>query len=154
MKVRFPAFLAGLLLTACGGAASPASSATAAPPSLTAAKPAAVNSAAPGGSAGTTPAGSVSAAASGPVSAKPSAAVQTTAVTLALGYIPNVQFAPFYVAQAKGIYKDAGLDVSFDNGISPDLIKSVGAGKFKIALADADTVISAREQGIPVVYVA
>jgi NitT/TauT family transport system substrate-binding protein len=76
-----------------------------------------------------------------------------TAITIALGYIPNVQFAPFYVAQAKDFYKAEGIDVSFDNGTSPDLIKAVGAGKFKFALADPDTVISAREQTIPVTSV-
>ncbi|MBV9121635.1 MAG: ABC transporter substrate-binding protein [Chloroflexi bacterium] len=105
----------------------------------------------PAASAGSTlPSG----AASAPPSAKPSAAAQAVDVTLALGYIPNVQFAPFYVAQSKGFYKDEGINISFDNGTSPDLIKSVGAGKFKFAIADSDTVISARAENIPVTYVA
>ena len=34
-------------------------------------------------------------------------------VSIGLGYIPDIQFAPFYVAQSKGYYKDAGLDVTF-----------------------------------------
>ena len=75
-------------------------------------------------------------------------------ITLALGYIPNVQFAPFYIAQAKGFFKEEGINIAWDNGTSPDLIKAVGAGKFKFALADPDTVISAREQSIPVTYIA
>ncbi|HLG73881.1 MAG TPA: ABC transporter substrate-binding protein [Chloroflexota bacterium] len=108
---------------------------------------AALASAKPAASAST----AAPAAASG--AAKPAASGQATAITLALGYIPNIQFAPFYVAQAKGFYKDQGIDISFDNGTSPDLIKAVGAGKFKFAIADPDTVVSAREQSIPVTYV-
>jgi NitT/TauT family transport system substrate-binding protein len=77
-----------------------------------------------------------------------------TKVTLALGYVPNVQFAPFYVADDKGFFADEGIDIAFDNGISPDLIKAVGAGKFLFAISDADAVIAARAEQIPVVYVA
>ncbi len=147
-RLGIPGLFAGLILAACGGGATPASSAPA-PASVAPPKPAAsALAAAPSSAASAKPAASTSA------SAKPAASGQATAITLALGYIPNVQFAPFYVAQAKGFYKDEGVDISFDNGISPDLIKAVGAGKFKFAIADPDTVISAREQSIPVTYVA
>jgi putative riboflavin transport system substrate-binding protein len=142
-----------LLLAACGGGAAPASSAPAAP-SKPAATSAPASSPAASAVVASKPAVSVAPAASTPANAKPAASGPPTALTVALGYIPNVQFAPFYVAQAQGFYKGEGIDVSFDNGISPDLIKAVGAGKFKVALADADTVISAREQSIPVTYVA
>ncbi len=167
MKRNFPAVLAlGLILGACGGGAgpatAPASSAAPKPASAPAAassapaKPAASTaaSAKPTASASAKPAASGAASTPAAASAKPAASGQATAITLALGYIPNVQFAPFYVAQAKGFYRDEGVDVSFDNGISPDLIKAVGAGRFKFAIADPDTVISAREQSIPVTYVA
>jgi NitT/TauT family transport system substrate-binding protein len=129
-----------------GASAKPAASASGA--AGASAKPAASASSAGAATSGP-PAASAAAA-----SAKPGAGGQATAVTLALGYIPNIQFAPFYVAQAKGFYKDQGVDISFDNGTSPDLIKSVGAGKFKFAISDPDTVISGREQGIPVGYIA
>ena len=167
---------ASLLLAACGGAAAqgsgPAagSGASVAQPALASAGSAGV---APAANASAKPSGSgvglarsagpsASAAPStsqapGSASVKPAvsvAAAQAVDVTLALGYIPNVQFAPFYMAQAKGFFKDEGINISFDNGTSPDLIKSVGAGKFKFAIADADTVISARAQNIPVTYVA
>src|SRR5262245_21407162 len=36
-----------------------------------------------------------------------------TPLTVGLTYVPNIQFAPFYVADAKGYYRDAGLKVSF-----------------------------------------
>ena len=35
-------------------------------------------------------------------------------VTIAMGYIPNVQFAPYYVAVEKGFFRDEGIDVTFD----------------------------------------
>jgi NitT/TauT family transport system substrate-binding protein len=31
-----------------------------------------------------------------------------------MGYIPNVQYAPFYVAVEKGYFRDAGLEIEFD----------------------------------------
>ena len=45
-----------------------------------------------------------------------------------LGYIPSVQFAQFYLAQQAGYYREAGLEVTFENKIDPDLITLVGQG--------------------------
>jgi len=73
-------------------------------------------------------------------------------LTLALGYIPSVQFAPFYVAAERGYYADEGLDVSFQHGIEPDLLKLVGAGKLHYAVASGDEMLVARSQGVPLVY--
>ncbi len=78
-----------------------------------------------------------------------------TRVTIALGFTPNVQFAPFYVALNRGYYRDEGLDVTFRHGVVPDLLKLLGAGEegVNFAVASGDEVIPARVQGIPVVYV-
>jgi NitT/TauT family transport system substrate-binding protein len=78
-----------------------------------------------------------------------------TKVTIALGFIPNVQFAPYYVALNRGYYRQEGLDVTFRHGVIPDLIKLLGAGDegVNFAAASGDEVIPARLQGIPVVYV-
>jgi len=149
-----------LFVAACGGGPAAAGGSPPAPASASALQAASV-AASPSSAALAKPEASVSAspigqpAASSPrASTKPAAAGQTTPVTLALGYIPNIQFAPFYVAQAKNFYKDQGIDISFDNGTTSDLIKAVGAGKFKFVIADPDTVIQGRENNIPVTYIA
>ena len=119
----------GLLAAACdGGAATPT--------------PAALP---PGGEQTATPAAGLPT----PDKANP------TKVTIALGYIPDVQFAPFYVALNKGYFADEALDVTLKHGIVPDLIKLLGAGDegVNFAVASGDEIIPARLNDIPVEYV-
>ena len=75
-------------------------------------------------------------------------------LTVGLGYIPSVQFAQFYLAQEAGYYADAGLTVTLQNKIDPDLITLLGQGAVDIGSADGTSVIPAVSQGIPVVYTA
>jgi NitT/TauT family transport system substrate-binding protein len=77
-----------------------------------------------------------------------------TKLTVGLGFIPSVQFAQFYRAQQAGYYRDAGLDVTFENKIDPELITLVGRGTIDVGLADGTSVIPAVSQGIPVRYAA
>ena len=83
----------------------------------------------------------------------PTTPTTITKLTVGLGYIPSVQFAPFYLAQKAGYYRDAGLDVTFQNGHDDDLINLVGQGAVDIGLADGTSLIPAVSQGIPVRYV-
>ncbi len=78
-------------------------------------------------------------------------------VTLAMSFIPNVQFAMFYVADSKGYYADAGLDVAFDYNFENDVMQRVATwpdSDVEFALAGATSVLLARRQGLPVVTVA
>jgi NitT/TauT family transport system substrate-binding protein len=74
-------------------------------------------------------------------------------VTIGMGYIPSVQFAPFYVADQRGYYRRAGLKVTFDYASSPNLLQLVGAGRVDLAIADGTDAIAAVAQGVPIVYV-
>ena len=84
----------------------------------------------------------------------PSPSVASVPLTVGLGFIPNVQFAQFYLADQSGAYDKAGLDVTLQNKIDPDLIALLGQGAIDIGSGDGTSVIPAVSNGIPIAYTA
>jgi NitT/TauT family transport system substrate-binding protein len=76
-------------------------------------------------------------------------------LTIGLTYVPNVQFAPFYVAAQQGYFEDAGVDVTLrHHGESEDLFGALAGGTEDVVVAGGDEMLQARSQGTPVVSIA
>lgn len=88
----------------------------------------------------------------GPGSASPSVALRP--VRLLLGFQPDVQFAPFYLAQQDGSFAKYGLEVSIEYKSGDDIARLVANGQAEFGVMDATDVMIGRTAGIPIKYVA
>jgi NitT/TauT family transport system substrate-binding protein len=78
-----------------------------------------------------------------------------TSLTVGLTYVPNIQFAPFYVAKSLGYYRDAGLDVTFHHhNAGEDEFSALVAGQEDAIFAGGDEGLQARAHGPALVYIA
>ncbi|EFO81771.1 NMT1/THI5-like domain-containing protein [Oscillochloris trichoides DG-6] len=137
--------IAALVLAACGApAATP--SPTAVPTTPATAEATAQPTAAPTSEATAQPTAA-------PTAEATPATSELRQITLAMSYIPNIQFAPYYVAAAKGYYAEAGLEVIFDYNFENDVVTRVGAwpeSKVEFATASGTSTLLARQSGLPV----
>ena len=76
-------------------------------------------------------------------------------VVLQLKWLTQTQFAGYYVAAAKGYYRDAGLAVTIEpGGPKLDPAEELAAGRADIAINWLASALAAREQGKPIVNIA
>jgi len=79
---------------------------------------------------------------------------EPTQVRLPMGFVANVQFAPWYVAVERGYFADEGFELEFDYGDwDTKGVQLVAAGWTPFAIASGDQVLQARSQGMPIVTV-
>ena len=76
-------------------------------------------------------------------------------VVVQMKWVPQAQFAGYYVAQAKGYYKDAGLDVTIKPG-GPDVspVQVLAGNQADVIVNWMPDALAAREAGVPLVNIA
>lgn len=94
-------------------------------------------------------------AACGASGSKSSAKEETRTVKVLLDWTPNTNYAGIYLAKERGWYRDVGLDVQIiEPGGDSDVLGMVAKGSVDFGISNAEQLVPAREQGLPVVSVA
>jgi NitT/TauT family transport system substrate-binding protein len=75
-------------------------------------------------------------------------------VTLFMSFIPNVQFAPVYVAVERGYFEAEGIHITLEHSLNEaDGIDRLAASDLRFGLVSGEQVLLARAHDRPVVYV-
>lgn len=99
------------------------------------------------------PLGLLAAACAGSADRPPSAAAELTEVRLLMGFRPDIQFSPFYVAIERGYFEGAGLEINIEHMPENEALALVAAGEAPFSIASGEQVLLSRAQGLPLVYV-
>ncbi|MBK8795279.1 MAG: ABC transporter substrate-binding protein [Anaerolineales bacterium] len=75
------------------------------------------------------------------------AAPASESVKLGLGFIPSIQFAPYYVGIEKGFFQDAGIELELSYGFENDYLKLVGIDEYQFMVGSGDQVVLGRARG-------
>ncbi|MHC1772340.1 MAG: ABC transporter substrate-binding protein [Flexilinea sp.] len=59
-------------------------------------------------------------------------------------------YAPLYIAQEKGFFAEEGLNVEFYYAAAADIVKNVASGNVEFGFPNADAVVAAKAQEIPI----
>lgn len=74
--------------------------------------------------------------------------------TIGLTYIPSIQFAPFYVADAQGLLRTPTLTGTLrHHGAQEGLFTALAAGQEQYVIAGGDEMLQARSQGMDLVAI-
>jgi NitT/TauT family transport system substrate-binding protein len=69
-------------------------------------------------------------------------------VQMAIGFIPNIQFAPLYVGMEKGFFAEEDLELEVDYGFGVDVFSLLSLGRIDVGLSDSDQLIVGGTQGL------
>jgi putative hydroxymethylpyrimidine transport system substrate-binding protein len=77
------------------------------------------------------------------------------AVSIALDWYPNSNHAGLFWAESRGLFSDAGLDVTLQTPADPStVLQTVAAGRDTFGISYQPDILLARAEGVPVVAVA
>lgn len=83
------------------------------------------------------------------------AAQEAEKISIALDWYPNANHAGLFLAQERGYFEDAGLDVELYTPSDPTVVlQTVGAGRDDFGISYQTDVLLARGEAVPVVSVA
>lgn len=78
-----------------------------------------------------------------------------TEVTLMLNWVPNAHHAGIFLAKEAGLYEEAGIDLTIiEPGADVGATVTVAEAKVEFGIAQAESVLPAREGGMPVTTIA
>jgi NitT/TauT family transport system substrate-binding protein len=74
-------------------------------------------------------------------------------LTLFMTFVPNIQFAPVYIAMEKGYFAESGVNLTLEYGDEPVGVDLIAANERQFGIISGEEVIKARANERPVVFV-